>query len=270
MTDPTPLKLKNPKGWFAAGDEVQRAVTLLTDGAFKLYVYICLHARRNTGTLDTNQTELSRNLRKSQGSIRKYLQELESADVCKSRMTRSRHAKGVIEITPEFWPYDRSPGEPPLEGEAAFVTGIKNLLSARACVKSSFSVADERLAREWYERGIPLDLVEQTILFACSRKYISWRNGQSKNPINSLRYFESALEEIQAQKIDPEYWGYIRFRMERVEKLWLESEDHRAPGVQNAGNVMPQVDGTAPLIANRAAADTSQKSAVEPNQNGGV
>jgi len=228
MSDPTPLRLKNPKGWFAAGDEMRKAIGLLTDGAFKVFVYICLHARRNTGTLETSQTELARNIQKSQGSIRSYLRELQDAGVCRVQWTQSRHLKGVIEIMPEYWPYDRGSSEPPLEGEAGYVTAIKNFLLARACVRPCFSVADERLAREWFECGIPLEQVEQTILLACSRKYVSWRNGQSKALINSLRYFESTLEEIRGQKIDPEYWGFIRFRMQRVEKLWIESKDHPA------------------------------------------
>jgi hypothetical protein len=232
MSDPTPLKLKNPKNWFAAGDEMRKAATLLTDGAFKIYVYICLHARRNTGVLETNQTELARNLHKSQGNIRKNLRELQNAGVCNVQMTQSRHVKGVIEITPEYWPYDRQSNEPPQEEETAYIVAVKKLLSARACVRPSFSVADERLAREWLERGIPLDLVEQTILVACSRKYISWRNGQCKTPINSLRYFESTLEEIRGQKADPEYWNFIRFRMLRVEKLWLQNEKKSEAAMQ--------------------------------------
>ena len=176
MNDPTPLKLKNPKNWFAAGDEMRKAATLLTDGAFKIFVYICLHAHRGTGTLETNQTELARKLNKSQGNIRKNLRELQSAGMCNVHMTQNRHIKGIIEITPEYWPYDREPGELPNEGEFAYIDAVKKLLSARACVCPSFSVADERLARDWYDHGIPLDQVEQTVLLACSRKYIAWRN----------------------------------------------------------------------------------------------
>jgi hypothetical protein len=37
-------KLKTSTGWFAAGAEVQRAATLLSDGAFKPFVWLCLHA----------------------------------------------------------------------------------------------------------------------------------------------------------------------------------------------------------------------------------
>ena len=45
------LILKQPTGWFAAGREFAQALTLLSDGAFKLYVYACLRADRHTGCL---------------------------------------------------------------------------------------------------------------------------------------------------------------------------------------------------------------------------
>ena len=38
------LILKQPTGWFAAGREFAQAITILSDGAFKLYVYACLRA----------------------------------------------------------------------------------------------------------------------------------------------------------------------------------------------------------------------------------
>src|SRR6266487_537445 len=44
-------KLKNPSGWFAAGRKVSRALVLLSDGAFKLYIHLCLKAGRSTGLL---------------------------------------------------------------------------------------------------------------------------------------------------------------------------------------------------------------------------
>jgi hypothetical protein len=35
------LTLKHPSGFFAVGGEMQDALTLLSDGAFKIYVYVC-------------------------------------------------------------------------------------------------------------------------------------------------------------------------------------------------------------------------------------
>ena len=46
---PTRMELKCPSGWFAAGREVRFAATLLSDSAFKLFVWTCLHAERNLG-----------------------------------------------------------------------------------------------------------------------------------------------------------------------------------------------------------------------------
>jgi hypothetical protein len=56
------LKLKTPKGWFAAGAEMQHALMLLPDGPFKTFVYVCLHARRDTGTLETSANTLAKEL----------------------------------------------------------------------------------------------------------------------------------------------------------------------------------------------------------------
>jgi hypothetical protein len=50
MNEPPP-RLKHPSGWFAAGREVARAIALLSDGAFKLYIHLCLNADRRTGRL---------------------------------------------------------------------------------------------------------------------------------------------------------------------------------------------------------------------------
>jgi hypothetical protein len=53
------LILKHPTGWFAAGREFAQALTLLSDGAFKLYVYACLRAGRHTGCLRATVEELA-------------------------------------------------------------------------------------------------------------------------------------------------------------------------------------------------------------------
>jgi hypothetical protein len=51
------LILKQPTGWFAAGREVGQAMTLLSDGAFKLYLHLCLQADRHTARVQLNTAE---------------------------------------------------------------------------------------------------------------------------------------------------------------------------------------------------------------------
>jgi hypothetical protein len=52
------MQLKS-SGWFAAGAEVRRAATLLSDGAFKLFVWLCLHAERDYGSLHVTASDLA-------------------------------------------------------------------------------------------------------------------------------------------------------------------------------------------------------------------
>ena len=119
---------------------------------------------------------------------------------------------------------DSTPHRLDLKMEDAFVSAIKKLLQARACVQTtSLSTADEILARSWFKRGILLERIEQVILLGCVRKYTSWRNNQNHGPIRSLRYFESVLAELDQQNIKPDYWDYLRSRLGRIEKLWVES-----------------------------------------------
>ena len=67
------MKLKHANGWFAAGPEVARAIALLSDGAFKLFVYLCLLANRYTGCFAFNDLVLATVLQKSLRSIVSYL-----------------------------------------------------------------------------------------------------------------------------------------------------------------------------------------------------
>lgn len=225
----TSLILKNPKGWFAAGAEIEKALTLLSDGAFKLFVYLCLHARRDTGVLETTQTELARSLRKGTASLRSHLREMETVGVCRSHFSHSPARRGRIEVTEAFWPYRKPESEKTDPAAEAFVMALKKLLQARPCIQTAFSTADEILARHWFQSGVSLQRIERAILLGCVRKYASWRNHPRQGPIRSLRYFQSVLDELDQQNVGPDYWNYLRLRLDRMEKLWNQDRDPAVP-----------------------------------------
>jgi hypothetical protein len=104
--NPTRLELKCPSGWFAAGREMRLAATLLSDSAFKLFVWTCLHAERNSGRLRLVVADLARSLQKTECEINLCIQELVRAGVCRL------HASGSIQIQERFWPYQRKLSEP--------------------------------------------------------------------------------------------------------------------------------------------------------------
>jgi hypothetical protein len=219
----SPLRLKNARNWFAAGMEVQMVLETLTDGAFKVFMHICLNAERSTGILHTTQVELARNLKKSHGAIRKYLVEMEKAGISRNSFSNSPRTRGSVQISSPYWPYEGEAENQQDDAVDRFVSEIRTMLQERACVHSSFSTADEVLARQWFHADIPLDRIRQAILLGCARKYVAWRNNPAvQGPISSIRYFAPIIEEIAQQKLDPDYWEFLRARIPRHEKLWIE------------------------------------------------
>ena len=136
------LILKQPTGWFAAGREFAQAITILSDGAFKLYVYACLRAGRHTGCLRATVEELARAVETTPSVIAMNVDELQERAVCCVR--RDQSPQLVLEIRDYFWPYQRQQTpESTLGPEAEFVARVRALFLAPACVQASFSAADE-------------------------------------------------------------------------------------------------------------------------------
>jgi len=213
------IKLRDPRGWNVG---LLKALAL-PDGAFRLYVWLRLNARIDTGSLETSQSDLARALQKARGTIRANLRTLEQAEVCRMKFPRNPHARGWIEITDDYWPYEREGTDDPAAG--SYVEQVRQILAERACVRAPMSTADELLAREWQAQGVTIEQVSQAVLMGSARKYISWRNGAPRTPIGSLAYFQLILAEVKGQVAPREYWEFIRHRIERMEKLWISGDD---------------------------------------------
>jgi hypothetical protein len=223
------LTLKQPNGWFAAGREVALALAVLSDGAFKLYIHLCLQADRHTARARIESTGLARVLRKSEASIEADLGELDCSGVCE------RWGDG-IEIRDPFWPYHKQTALVADNPQADFVRHAREAFLKRACVRSTFSAADEKLALNLCQRGISLDQLRWAIWLGCARKYIAMLNGQTRVPITSLAYFATLIDEVSHSEVPASYWEYVRGRMEQWEKRWLETRR----SAQTTDAVQPQ------------------------------
>jgi len=227
------LELKNRRGWFAAGPEMQRAVRLLSDGAFKLFVYLALHADRHCGRLSFRHAELARALGKSRRSISAYLGELDDQQVCRVRPAPHQHQSGEIEIQDAFWPYVKAAGPDAPEPEAGYVDQVKRGFLAYAMVRSVFGAADHQLARALYRRGVPLEQVQRALLLGVARKYTAQLNGQREGTIASLSYFVPLLEEVAGLNVSEDYWSYLRQYVERAQGQGKEPRTRVQPAHEN-------------------------------------
>jgi hypothetical protein len=220
------LILKQPTGWFAAGREFAQALTILSDGAFKLYVHACLMANRHTGRLSATVDELARAMTRAPTAVAMNLDELEERAVC--RVIGNGGSQLVLEIRDRFWPYQKQqpPGCAP-EPEAEFVRKVRGLFLAPACVQASFSAADEKLALGMYRQGVSMEQINRAILLGCARKYVAMINAGTRTPITSLQYFADIVEEVKESAIPESYWEPLRSKMARMEQQWQKGSQAR-------------------------------------------
>jgi hypothetical protein len=218
------LRLKEPCGWFAAGASFGWALRALSDGAFRLFAYLCLEADRRTGCHEAVQGELAKALGKSRRIVGKYIEELEAKQVCVVRSAKNQYGRTRFEIRDEYWPYLRmrtaetETGRP----DASYIDTIKSRFVALGCTVGKFSTRDMQCAQALQRRGVPLETVQDALLVGAVRKYISWLNGGSPQPIASLAYFAAVVSEIQERPFPADYREYLRMKIVQLAKAWAE------------------------------------------------
>ena len=216
------LRLKHPGGFFAAGSEVRDAIALLSDGGFKVFVYVCLHADRRTAQLRFRMAELAKAVGHSTRSLTTYLDELNRTEVGAVYRASNQHELGRIEIRDRFWPYHKESGDSTVDPEQAhYVARVRDWFLDQACVTSAFGAADEKLAGDWYRAGISIDVVGRAFLLGCARKYVALFNHEGGgSPITSLHYFSGIVEETAAMDLNLNYWRYLAARVKKMDPQW--------------------------------------------------
>jgi hypothetical protein len=225
------LALKHPSGFFAAGAEMRQALTVLSDGAFKVFVYVCLLADRRTAQLRFRMAELAQATGHSTRSLTSYLEELCRTEVALVYRAANQHELGRVEICDQFWPYAKQSADSREDPEQAlYVARVRGLFLEPACVRSVFSSADEKLAAEWYRAGVPLDQVQRAVLMGCARKYVALFNHPGSGLITSLQYFAGIVQEVANLEISLDYWRHLAARTRKMETQWRAQANFASAG----------------------------------------
>jgi hypothetical protein len=218
------LCLKESSGWFAAGASYRRALRILSDGAFKLFAHLCLEANRQTGRHEAVQTELAKSIGKSRRIVGKYIGELQRKHICTVQLGSNQYARTCFEICEEYWPYLRIQETSAINGQAcnAYVDAIKSSFIAIGCTAGKFSPRDAQFAQDLQQNGTPLEIVQDALLMGTVRKYVSWLNGGSPQPIGNLSYFSALISEIQERPLAPDYREYVRRKVGQLARAWTK------------------------------------------------
>jgi hypothetical protein len=226
MTDPTftprneRFQLKQSAGWFAAGNSFQTALGVLSDGAFKLFAYLCLEADRPTGRFQATHRELASALGKSKRIIGRYVTELRQKEVCNVHGGKNQFAPTVYQIADCYWPYHRAESGAPPSAQTDYVESVRDSFLALGCTSGKFGAADIQAAKGMHQRAIPLAVVQDALLLGACRKLLSLENATSAEPIASLQYFGALIEEVSQQPLADDYRQYLRDKNQQLAKSW--------------------------------------------------
>ena len=75
---------------------------------------------------------------------------------------------------------------------------------------------DRLLAAQWHERGVPVEAVENALTLAATRRLIRPADAPPLGTVRSLAYFMPVIAEVLETKTSPDYFRYLRGKLQRL------------------------------------------------------
>jgi hypothetical protein len=88
---------------------------------------------------------------------------------------------------------------------------------------------DRLFAGELHDRGISLDLVRAALLLVVARRTLRSASSSPLAPIATLHYIRPVIDELIAAPPDPDYLGYIRYKLAAIAPDFAAAAAHRLP-----------------------------------------
>ena len=89
---------------------------------------------------------------------------------------------------------------------------------------------DRRLARQLQEQGVSLSTLEEVFTLAAARRCLRALDAPPLNPIRSLHYFVSIIEEVSEKALPGGYLEYLKYKLKTIQaahdKMLAEDRCH--------------------------------------------
>lgn len=96
---------------------------------------------------------------------------------------------------------------------------VRQLLEAYRMTPGTCGVvrrADRLLAEALHERGVPVEVVENALTLAAARRLMRPDGAAPLGTVRSLAYFLPVIEEVLQLNAGPEYFRYLRNKLQRL------------------------------------------------------
>jgi hypothetical protein len=75
---------------------------------------------------------------------------------------------------------------------------------------------DRVLATQLFQRGVSVSVIENAFVLAATRRLMRPIDAPPLGTIRSLAYFLPVVEEVLALQVSPEYFHYLRHKLQRI------------------------------------------------------
>jgi len=75
---------------------------------------------------------------------------------------------------------------------------------------------DRMLAAQLYQRGVSVSVIENAFVLAVTRRLVRPADAPPLGTIRSLAYFLPVIEEVLGLCVSPDYFQYLRQKLERI------------------------------------------------------
>jgi hypothetical protein len=75
---------------------------------------------------------------------------------------------------------------------------------------------DRMLAVQLYQRGVSVSVVENAFVLAATRRLTRRADAPPLSTIRSMAYFLPVIEEVIGLRVSPDYFQYLRHKLERI------------------------------------------------------
>src|SRR5580700_1822823 len=76
--------------------------------------------------------------------------------------------------------------------------------------------ADRMLAMQLYQRGVSAGVIENAFVLAAMRRLTRPADAPPLGTIRSLAYFIPVIEEVRGLRITPDYFQYLRHKLQQI------------------------------------------------------
>ena len=104
----------------------------------------------------------------------------------------------------------------PNSNPALYVAAVLTLYVDLPDTPLRASVSDQRQARIWFDRGVPLEVVETALLLACLRRKARPSDVPPLPRIRSLAYFQPVIEELLEHPAPAGYLQHLRLKLRGI------------------------------------------------------